>query len=734
MSFDDADNDPFLPASTQQRKRKATVTERLQAVAKMSRTFHTSDLPADPRNEKDAAAVSLIEHLLDTKIRPDDAKYNRELPRHLERFRRDYERMQASKIQLPTLSQLSPRTRRKMAVLPPPNEVELQAIAKIEADLQQQPVQKAYDKIADIASSTLARQHLLRGTMSLSSISDVLGPGRGEPGVAGDTFNPTFKARMPSSMNPLALDASSAAFLDRLKHDIERQKAMQSDMEQRHRELLSHGGGGGGSGGGGSGGGGHSKHAKHRGKKHAGAVAGDGKRLEPLAPAFSSTAPAAPAGTVAASSSSLGRPSRAPTVASPRDAPVAPGFYAPAPLPTDTGPKTAAEFLQQLGKKSMRSIYLGDGAKEGDGGTTAGATGKSRVSGADESIYARPSSAHRPGSATEGKPQKSKKRAASPPFRAPAAAPGPVYAVAAAVAVDGDAVPAPRPTTGAGSGSKPGTAGGARAVTPSAPATVAARPQPSPGWGGPDPSRPTSPITLTTHALGTHAPVPALEAHLQKSLTTYDLYHGESHTQYLESLCVSVEKELGLVLDAKLHRRKAQQAACRLIVYTVARERRRHAFARYKAQYQRLTAALRDRQARLIQRVVRGHLGRDLARQKRLAKRLQIQAQEDREHRAEALRRYRYSAHAICAIQETYRRARGRARRRAYAATQIQRVYRGGVDREYLRPMQAWRRWRRAVNVVVTAAAALRRARYRLRVLDKVRTRGVGEGEVQRGE
>jgi hypothetical protein len=69
------------------------------------------------------------------------AKYNRELPRHLERFRRDYERMQASKVQLPTLSQLSPRTRRKMAVLPPPNEAELQAIEKIEQNLQQQPVQ-----------------------------------------------------------------------------------------------------------------------------------------------------------------------------------------------------------------------------------------------------------------------------------------------------------------------------------------------------------------------------------------------------------------------------------------------------------------------------------------------------------------------------------------------------------------------------------------------------------------
>jgi hypothetical protein len=47
-------------------------------------------------------------------------------------------------------------------------------------------------------------------------------------------------------------------------------------------------------------------------------------------------------------------------------------------------------------------------------------------------------------------------------------------------------------------------------------------------------------------------------------------------------------------------------------------------------------------------------------------------------------------------------------------------VYRGGVGREYVRPLKAWRRWRRAVNVVVTAAVALRRARYRLRVEGKV--------------
>jgi len=242
----------------------------------------------------------------------------------------------------------------------------------------------------------------------------------------------------------------------------------------------------------------------------------------------------------------------------------------------------------------------------------------------------------------------------------------------------------------------------------------------SPGWGGADPNRPTSPITLASHALGSDAHVPALEHQLQRSLADYDKYHGDGHTEYLEGLCLSVERELGIVLDAKLHQRKAQQAAFRLLVYFVAKERRRHAFARFKSQHMVWTAAVRDRSARLIQRVGRGYLGRDLARRKRLARRLQVQAQEEREHRAEATGRYQYSAWAICVIQETYRRARGRARRRTYAATQIQRVYRGGVGRENVRPLKAWRRWRRAVNVVVTAAVALRRARYRLRVEGKV--------------
>ena len=58
---------------------------------------------------------------------------------------------------------------------------------------------------------------------------------------------------------------------------------------------------------------------------------------------------------------------------------------------------------------------------------------------------------------------------------------------------------------------------------------------------------------------------------------------------------------------------------------------------------------------------------------------------------------------------------------RKYAATQIQRCFRGWSDRMYVRPLVAWRRWKLAINVLWIASHHLKMARYRLRVKAKVR-------------
>lgn len=58
---------------------------------------------------------------------------------------------------------------------------------------------------------------------------------------------------------------------------------------------------------------------------------------------------------------------------------------------------------------------------------------------------------------------------------------------------------------------------------------------------------------------------------------------------------------------------------------------------------------------------------------------------------------------------------------RKYAATQIQRCFRGWSDRMYVRPLVAWRRWKLAINVLWIASHHLKMARYRLRVNAKVK-------------
>ena len=738
----------------EERRKKMSAVDRLQAAKTLnSRTINTSDLNADYNDEKDLAAVSLIEHLLNTKVNPNEAKYNRSLPRHLEQFRRDYDRMNA-KVQLPTLSQLSPRTKRKIASLPPPNEVEIEAIEKLETDLRHAPIQRAYDKIVDVADAALTKKHLLRGTMSFSSINEVLGPML-EPSITGKSFNDTFKSRLPTTMNPVSLDASSTAFLDRLKHDMERQQALQRDMEYKHAELVS-----------------------MNNRAVSGAGVGPPKKkkkptvLTSLTSSSSATATAPtdgqrkhsdPSGSssvnnnnfsvplsstsakpilllggllnnvptnetpldsnihpppvthpVATAGSKLKSPRKSPRP-SPRQAAVqasrqamvnekelthgtagagssasssgghgpstndammylgASRAHATGSSMTDTGPKTPAEFLVQYhqNKKSTRAVYLGDEAAAAEEEYESHIA---RTTTGSKSLH------------TTGTQVKKKRTMSPSTFKDPSKETSthmnePVPATAAPEELNDKTLPVQPPDT--------------KALNP-IPVIPTGRPD-SKGKldnrGRPDSrgrpgsansssyglgqdatstrARSTSPSPLDQHQQPHHqphrssSPQPTILELAQpgqgpgQAVSEYQQYHRDQHNKFKEDLCVNVEKELGLVLDAKLQARNARKQAFQTMVYYVAKHRQKHAFRHFKIQYGKWTAAIRDKSARLLQRVARGFFARTRARLKRRNRQLQIQAQLDREHRARALLRYQYCAKAMCYIQEISRSIRG---------------------------------------------------------------------------
>ena len=50
------------------------------------------------------------------------------LPEHLQRFKDELEKMHTHKLQLPIIHQLSPRTKKKIALLPPASKMEKEQI------------------------------------------------------------------------------------------------------------------------------------------------------------------------------------------------------------------------------------------------------------------------------------------------------------------------------------------------------------------------------------------------------------------------------------------------------------------------------------------------------------------------------------------------------------------------------------------------------------------------------
>jgi hypothetical protein len=149
-----------------------------------------------------------------TSSRDLDTRNRKRFPKHIEDFKRDYEQLNASQINLPILSQLSPRTKRKIAQLPPPNTDEIAEIDKIQHDLLEVNRSNAYLKITAISDLNLAKLHRNKQDDNNKHDIDL------------EIFNSKYKRQMPSADSPLVLEKQSTAFLDRLEKDRQRQQQM----------------------------------------------------------------------------------------------------------------------------------------------------------------------------------------------------------------------------------------------------------------------------------------------------------------------------------------------------------------------------------------------------------------------------------------------------------------------------------------------------------------------------
>ena len=346
----------------------------------------------------------------------------------------------------------------------------------------------------------------------------------------------------------------------------------------------------------------------------------------------------------------------------------------------DTGPKTPAEFLVQYNqnKKSTRAVYLGDEAAAAEEehesylARTAAAAAGSKTLHAAAGVQGKKKRTMSP-MTSKAHPQES---VTSTHFEEPAPA------TAAIEELDSEnvsmipphtvdlnptpTIPTSRPDSRGKLDNKgrPDSRGRPTSAASSSygldrDATSKARSSsPSPLDAHHHPHRTSSPQP-TILELEQQGPGSGLGPGPGQAVSEYQQYHRDQHNKFKEDLCFNVEKELGLVLDAKLHARNARKKAFQTMVYFVAKHRKKHAFRHFKIQYGKWTAAIRDKATRLLQRVARGFFARTRARLKRRNRQLQIQAQLDREHRARALVRYHYCAKAMCFIQETHRSIRG---------------------------------------------------------------------------
>jgi hypothetical protein len=109
-------------------------------------TFNLSDLTKPlSLSEEEQLANELVQNIFQQEKEKDD-RYK--LPEHLEQIKRLLDPPNKVKKKLPIISQLSPRTKNKIATLPKPNDFELQEVRNIEKLSKKVGGQLVYDEIA----------------------------------------------------------------------------------------------------------------------------------------------------------------------------------------------------------------------------------------------------------------------------------------------------------------------------------------------------------------------------------------------------------------------------------------------------------------------------------------------------------------------------------------------------------------------------------------------------------
>jgi hypothetical protein len=84
------------------------------------------------------------------------------LPSHLEEVKKFVDPPTKVQVKLPVYTLLSPRTRRKLAVLPKPNEFELQIIRKLEKDAKSIPGKEVYKQLPSPRHNSLLEKEILQ--------------------------------------------------------------------------------------------------------------------------------------------------------------------------------------------------------------------------------------------------------------------------------------------------------------------------------------------------------------------------------------------------------------------------------------------------------------------------------------------------------------------------------------------------------------------------------------------
>ena len=189
-----------------------SVTDRLKSVA----SYRRADVTAV--ESSDGATAAIADHLPQTRVSRLDPKCLKRQTEDLENFKRDYENLQSTRINLPILRLISPRTKKLISQLPNPNPAELLAVERIQEQLAHRFNSNLYSRMAQMSDS-----------VNDESLHSDVPNSQARNRILADSFNIRFSSNLPTAEIPSREGTPSTLFLGRL----ERKK-------QRERDFLQH--------------------------------------------------------------------------------------------------------------------------------------------------------------------------------------------------------------------------------------------------------------------------------------------------------------------------------------------------------------------------------------------------------------------------------------------------------------------------------------------------------------